>query len=536
MTAHTATASISADSKEKMTAAAPRKPRIPLAAVDGLSRPLVYRDPVPRAAGPRRLATQDAGAVGGKSVGIVPAESRPLRILRTTSSSNVVSAKVPAKVPAKAGADPLGKPTNIENAQMPASLAGRKRRAHSAESSEREVRAVRAKVDEPGTRMAVYKKDTPASAPATAVPSSADSQDTVCGGETQSVCSVESVADSQATAVDNARHLDVMKRKIARPAKAFSSSVRSIRGPEPFELAETTAEVCDWDDIDAEDAEDPLMVSEYIAEIIEYMRELEQKSMPDDSYMSKQNDLTWEMRRVLVNWLVQIHYQLRMLPETLFLAVNLVDRFLSKRQVSVSKLQLVGLTGLLIASKYEEMTTPHVQDFAYLAGNCYETEEILNAEVFMLRVLDFDLSYPSPLTFLRRVSKAEQYNMQTRTVGKYLMEICLVDHRMMRFTPSHVAAASICLARRMLKAGEWDSNLRHFSGFSAEELKPCIALMVEHMVKPLDDEFVYRKYQHKRYLKASLFCREWVARYGLSILAPPVGHFAASAPIASSSS
>ncbi|KAJ2522828.1 G2/mitotic-specific cyclin, partial [Coemansia sp. RSA 2049] len=85
-------------------------------------------------------------------------------------------------------------------------------------------------------------------------------------------------------------------------------------------------------------------------------------------------------------------------------------------------------------------------------------------------------------------------------------------------------------------AGEWDSNLRHFSGFSAEELKPCIALMVEHMVKPLDDEFVYRKYQHKRYLKASLFCREWVARYGLSVLAPPVGHFAASAPIASSSS
>ncbi|KAJ2092702.1 G2/mitotic-specific cyclin [Coemansia sp. RSA 1813] len=541
--ARTAKVSITADSKETMAAAAAsRKPRIPLAAVDASSRPQVYRDPAPRVARPRVVATQSVTAAVASSLAKNPLQSRPLRILRTTSSSNIAPARQPVKV--AAGEQPA-KAVDPENAYISAPLAGRKRRAHSAEPGEREARAVRAKVDGLSTQSAEHKKDVPVSAPASAVPTSADSQDTVCGGETQSVCSVESVADSQATAVDNLRHVDVGKRKIARPAKAFSASLRSVKGPTPFDIKEANtkgdsttaakekAEVCDWDDIDAEDVDDPLMVSEYISEIIDYMRDLEDKSMPDDTYMSKQHQLTWEMRRVLVNWLVQIHYQLRMLPETLFLAVNIVDRFLSKRQVSVDKLQLVGLTGLLIACKYEEMTTPHVQDFAYLAGNCYKIPEIMNAEVFILRVLDFDLSYPSPLTFLRRVSKAEQYNMQTRTVAKYLMEICLVDHRMMRFSPSHIAAAGICLARRMLRAGEWDGNLRHFSGFSEEELQPCIAMMVGHMASPLEDEFVYKKYQHKRYLKASLFCREWVARHGHEILqqqplestTPPVGHF-----------
>ncbi|KAJ2387301.1 hypothetical protein GGI23_006309, partial [Coemansia sp. RSA 2559] len=66
-----------------------------------------------------------------------------------------------------------------------------------------------------------------------------------------------------------------------------------------------------------------------------------------------------------------------------------------------------------------------------------------------------------------------------------------------------------------------------------EELQPCIHLMVDHLVRPLADEFVYRKYQHRQYLKASLFCREWVARHGHEMLQaltppPPVGHFAPS--------
>ncbi|KAJ2770868.1 G2/mitotic-specific cyclin, partial [Coemansia nantahalensis] len=122
---------------------------------------------------------------------------------------------------------------------------------------------------------------------------------------------------------------------------------------------------------------------------------------------------------------------------------------------------------------------------------------------------------------------AEQYNMQTRTVAKYLMEICLCDHRLMPYVPSHVAAASTFLARRMLRAGPWDANLRHFTGYTEDSLQPCIALMLDHLLHQTGDEFVFRKYQHRRFLKASVFCREWVIRHRHEIppVTPPVGEF-----------
>ncbi|KAJ2358106.1 G2/mitotic-specific cyclin [Coemansia sp. RSA 2618] len=505
------------DQKQKMATVAARKPRIPLASVD-TAKTHVYRDPVKRASRPRRAAAAAAGNAIQAALAGEPTGARPLRILRSSSASNVAPAKTAAEKPSL-------------DSLKPAQVAGRKRRAASAEPAP--VRVVRARIAADGMSAAVVQKSN-----AVVKSSSAKSDTTVTGDaneapwtETQSTCSAHSHTESQATVVDESSQPEVFPRKIAKPSRAFSS-LRSMAGPAVFDLPpKPKAEpVQDWDDIDADDADDPLMVSEYISDIIEYMRKQEKKTQPDELYMGKQTELTWDMRRVLVNWLVQIHYQLRMLPETLFLAVNLVDRFLSKRQVSVSKLQLVGLTGLLVACKYEEMTTPHIQDFAYLAGNCYSVEEITNAEVFMLRVLDFDMSFPSPLTFLRRVSKAEQYNMQTRTVAKYLMEICLVDHRLLSYTPSHIAAAGICLARRMLKAGSWDSNLRHYSGYSEADLQPCMTLMLDHLMRPTDDEFVFKKYQHKRYLKASLFCREWVSRHRheLQPVTPPIGAFAAS--------
>ncbi|KAJ1950368.1 G2/mitotic-specific cyclin [Linderina macrospora] len=332
--------------------------------------------------------------------------------------------------------------------------------------------------------------------------------------------SVES-RDSHTTVVDDTLHT----RRIARPSRAFAS-LHVARALSPFEDApqaeEDTSRVEDaakskksrnWDDLDGDDKDDPMMVSEYIDDIIGYLKEIEPRSMPDSAYMDKQMDLTWDMRRALVIWIIQIHYHFRMLPETLFLAVNLIDRFLSKRLVSVTKLQLVGIAGLIIASKYEGPETPDIKDFLYLCANTYTRKDILAMESSILQVLGHDMSYPNPMTFLRRVSKAEQYNVQSRTVAKYLMEVCLVDHRLMAFPPSHIAAAGICLARRMLHSGEWDTNMRHFSGFEEAELQPCVNLMANCILCARDDESVFKKYSTQMFLRASLFCREWVGKH-----------------------
>lgn len=133
-----------------------------------------------------------------------------------------------------------------------------------------------------------------------------------------------------------------------------------------------------------------------------------------------QREIDWTVRGVLIDWLIDIHGKFRLLPETLFLATNIVDRFLTHRTISLAKLQLVGLTAMFLAAKYEEVLCPSVKIFLQLANGGYTDEEILRAERYMLKVLKFNLSYANPMNFLRRISKADNYDIQTRTVAKYL--------------------------------------------------------------------------------------------------------------------
>lgn len=202
------------------------------------------------------------------------------------------------------------------------------------------------------------------------------------------------------------------------------------------------------------------MVAEYVVEIFEYLQNLEQTTMPNPDYMEHQEHLEWHLRGVLVDWLIEVHTRFHLLPETLFLAVNIIDRFLSTRVVELDKLQLVGITAMFIASKYEEVLSPHVQNFKHVADDGFSEEEILKAERFVLAAPNYDLSYPNPMNFLRRISKADNYDIQTRTLGKYLLEISLLDHRFMKYSPSQTAAASMYLARLIFERGEWVSRLR----------------------------------------------------------------------------
>lgn len=208
-------------------------------------------------------------------------------------------------------------------------------------------------------------------------------------------------------------------------------------------------------DLDAEDVDDPLMVAEYVVEIFDYLKVLEEVTMPNAEYMDHQDDLEWKMRGILVDWLIEVHTRFHLLPETLFLAVNIIDRFLSAKVVQLDRLQLVGVTAMFIASKYEEVLSPHVANFRHVADDGFTEAEILSAERYVLGALNFDLSYPNPMNFLRRISKADNYDIQTRTLGKYLMEISLVDHRFMEYHSSRIAAASMYLARLILERGDW---------------------------------------------------------------------------------
>ncbi|KAF4636960.1 hypothetical protein G7Y89_g1136 [Cudoniella acicularis] len=271
------------------------------------------------------------------------------------------------------------------------------------------------------------------------------------------------------------------------------------------------------EDLDKEDFDDPLMVAEYVVEIFDYLKKLEVSTLPNADYMDHQEDLEWKMRGILVDWLIEVHTRFHLLPETLFLAVNIIDRFLSTKVVQLDRLQLVGVTAMFIASKYEEVLSPHVANFRHVADDGFTEAEILSAERYVLTALNYDLSYPNPMNFLRRISKADNYDIQTRTLGKYLMEISLLDHRFMNYLPSHIAAASMYLARLILERGEWDPTLTHYSGYDEEEIEPVFKLMVDYLARPVTHEAFFKKYASKKFLKASILTRQWAKRHAAEL-------------------
>ncbi|KAK5073931.1 G2/mitotic-specific cyclin [Lithohypha guttulata] len=265
--------------------------------------------------------------------------------------------------------------------------------------------------------------------------------------------------------------------------------------------------------LDAEDLDDPSMCAEYVREIFEYYQELEKNTMPNPQYMDHQDDLEWKMRGILVDWLIEVHMRFRLLPETLFLAVNIIDRFLSQKVVPLDKLQLVGITAMFIASKYEEVLSPHVGNFTHVADDGFSVDEVLAAERYTLSTLKYDLSYPNPMNFLRRISKADNYDIQTRTLGKYLTELSLVDHRFLEYRQSHIAAAAMYLARMILERGPWDVTLTQFAGYTEDDIIPVFDIMVDFLQGPVAHEALFKKYASKKFLKASIMARKWAKEY-----------------------
>ncbi|ODN78951.1 hypothetical protein L202_04466 [Cryptococcus amylolentus CBS 6039] len=277
----------------------------------------------------------------------------------------------------------------------------------------------------------------------------------------------------------------------------------AIRAQEQLDVVQATFK-------DEVDLFDTTMVAEYADEIFGHMEMLEESVMPNPRYMDFQTEIEWTMRTTLIDWLLQVHLRYHMLPETLWIAVNIVDRFLSVRVVSLVKLQLVGVTAMFIAAKYEEILAPSVDEFVYMTENGYTKDEILKGERIILQTLDFAISsYCSPYSWVRRISKADDYDVQTRTLSKFLMEVTLLDHRFLRCKPSMIAAIGMYLSRKML-GGDWNDAFVFYSNFTESQLITGASLLCERLVEPdFESVYVYKKYANKKFLRASTFARDW---------------------------
>lgn len=227
-----------------------------------------------------------------------------------------------------------------------------------------------------------------------------------------------------------------------------------------------------------EGEEKPVNVNEapeYAAEIHSYLREMEVKTRPKAGYMKKQPDITNSMRAILVDWLVEVGEEYKLQNETLYLAVNYIDRFLSSMSVLRGKLQLVGTAAMLLASKFEEIYPPEVAEFVYITDDTYTKKQVLRMEHLVLKVLSFDLASPTINQFLTQYFLQHTVTKQVESLAMYLGELSLVDSDpFLKYLPSQTAAAAYILANTTVTGASWPKSLNEMTGYSLEDLMPCI--------------------------------------------------------------
>jgi cyclin B len=254
--------------------------------------------------------------------------------------------------------------------------------------------------------------------------------------------------------------------------------------------------------VDVAHKRDQLYVVEYAQEIMEYLRDTEDKHWPSPDYMARQDDINEKMRAILVDWLVDVHLKFKLLPETLYLAASLIDRFLDQKTVTRQKLQLVGVVAMFIGAKYEEICPPEIKDFIYISVNTYTKDEIMRMELLMLTSLGFNITVPTAYPFIKRSLQVINADRTSSLLALYISELALLDYSMLVYLPSTVAAACVYLARLILQNPEpWNWTLEYYTRHAPQTLMPCVVQLYDlvqgarnHKCQAIRKKYSYAKY------------------------------------------
>merc|ERR1712168_1574246 len=208
----------------------------------------------------------------------------------------------------------------------------------------------------------------------------------------------------------------------------------------------------------------------------------------------------------------EVQAQFKLLPETLYMTIFMIDRYLQAEGLTVkrNRFQLLGVTAMFTASKVEEMYAPEINDFVYITDNAYTAQEIRQMELKVLQALNFEVCRPLPLHFLRRFSKAGDVDVQHHTLAKYIIELAQIDYPMASLPPSLVAASSLFLSLLILvpdgDVGLWNSSLEYYSLYTGDQLLATVAQLAVILAKAGTAKLkaVYNKYSAAKMMKVAL--------------------------------
>jgi len=283
-------------------------------------------------------------------------------------------------------------------------------------------------------------------------------------------------------------HPRLMHRTVSQPEHPVTES-----NPSSYQFGPS-------DNIDERDSEDPLCATEYVQDMYHHFRGKEAVTSVRPLYMENQTHINERMRSILVDWLVEVHLKFKLVPETLYLTINLIDRYLERQEVSRPRLQLVGVTSLLIASKYEEIYPPELRDLVYICDRAYTRTEIITMEEKILKTLEYNITIPSAHAFLVRFLKAAHADKRIVQLSCFILDGTLQSYNLLHYLPSQLAAAAVFVARRTVGRNSWSPTLLRYANYREEEIAPIArAVMAEKSSAAPELRAVNKKYTSSRY-------------------------------------
>ena len=210
---------------------------------------------------------------------------------------------------------------------------------------------------------------------------------------------------------------------------------------------------------------------EYLEEIyLNLLNEERQSTIkPKIGYMAKQTEINEQMRAILIDWIIEVHFQFNLREETLYMAIWIIDTYLSFNFISRKNLQLLGITCLLISCKSEEIYFPQQNKFIEVTDGAYTKEEMLKMENEILKKLNFNIVFPTSNNFYNILSKMYNFEKKHYFLGKYFIESILIDYHMIKYSGSIISAACVYLVMKYFGISGYQ---KLYSNYIIKEINP----------------------------------------------------------------
>ena len=250
---------------------------------------------------------------------------------------------------------------------------------------------------------------------------------------------------------------------------------------------------------------------EFLTEILLGLKKDEKINIPSYSNnifkYQDSSEINEKHRAVVIEWLSYIIHYFSQSNETLFMSVNIMDRYISKKKITLNNYQLVAISSYLIASKYEDTNTPSINDLIYISKDIYTHNDIINMEIDILSTLNFDIFSVSSYQFYSFFYLVSNLNNKILfCLGHLILELCLLNIDIMSYDSSLLAIGSLIVAKKSLEIQGGLPNIKLFYNYNESdmiEIQKKIVLFLNRIVYSDKNCLILEKFEKKKYLSVS---------------------------------